>query len=57
MFADNFAERLRFSIDPNWYGELPRSYFFDAKHNMSSHSGIMTKALLPGWFGIPIKFD
>lgn len=50
MFADNFTERLRFSIDPNWFGELPRSYFFDAQHNMQSHSGIMTHELLQQWF-------
>lgn len=51
MFADSFEERLRFSIDPNWYGELPRSYFFDADHQMHSHSGIMTRELLLQWFG------
>jgi hypothetical protein len=28
--------------DPGWYGELPRSYFYDAEHNMMSHSGILT---------------
>ena len=50
MFADSFAERLRFSIDPSWYGELPRSYFFDADHQMQSHSGIMTRELLEQWF-------
>lgn len=50
MFADSFEERLRFSIDPNWYGELPRSYFFDADHQMQSHSGIMTRELLEQWF-------
>jgi len=51
MFADSFEERLRFSIDPAWYGELPRSYFFDADHNMHAHSGIMTRGLLAEWFG------
>ena len=55
MFADNFTERLRFSIDPAWYGELPRSYFFDADHNMQSHSGIMTLDLLTSWFEQEIK--
>lgn len=50
MFADSFEERLRFSIDPSWYGELPRSYFFDADHQMQSHSGIMTPELLEQWF-------
>ena len=51
MFADSFAERLRFSIDPNWYGELPRSYFFDESHEFKAHSGIVSEALLAEWFG------
>lgn len=46
MFADNFTERLRYSIDPNWYGELPRSYLFDATHQAISHSGVLTKEQL-----------
>jgi len=57
MFADSFVERLRFSIDPGWYGELPRSYFFDENHNMRSHSGIVSQELLESWFIQPITFE
>ncbi len=46
MFADAFIERLRFSIDPNWYGELPRSYFYNADHAFTAHSGILTRETL-----------
>lgn len=46
MFADSFAERLRYTIDPYWFGELPRSYYYDADHNSRSHSGIMTRDML-----------
>ncbi len=56
MFADSFIERLRFSIDPNWYGELPRSYFFDSNHAMKSHSGIVSEELLQEWFSAPLIF-
>lgn len=56
MFADSFVERLRFSIDPNWYGELPRSYFFDNKHAMQSHSGIVSEELLQNWFSRSLNF-
>jgi thiol-disulfide isomerase/thioredoxin len=55
MFADSFTERLRFSIDPAWFGELPRSYFFDTQHRMQSHSGIMTRELLQDWFQRELK--
>jgi thiol-disulfide isomerase/thioredoxin len=56
MFADSFVERLRFSIDPNWYGELPRSYFFDSNHAMKSHSGIVSEELLQEWFNRTLNF-
>lgn len=56
MFADSFTERLRFSVDPLWYGELPRSYFFDSEHQQQSHSGIMTPELLESWFSRSINF-
>ena len=46
MFADNFSERLRYSIDPNWYGELPRSYLFDTTHVSTAHSGVLTEEQL-----------
>lgn len=57
MFADSFTERLRFTIDPAWFGELPRSYFFDSQHNMQSHSGIMTRDLLQDWFQRELILD
>tara|TARA_R110002073_G_scaffold62594_2_gene156886 strand:- start:2376 stop:2846 length:471 start_codon:yes stop_codon:yes gene_type:complete len=56
MFADSFVERLRFSIDPNWYGELPRSYYFDSDHRMQSHSGIVSQELLQDWFSRSLNF-
>lgn len=28
IFSDPFLEKLRFSIDPGWQGELPRSYLY-----------------------------
>ena len=51
MFADSLTERLRYSIDPSWYGELPRSYFFEANHSFQAHSGIVSDELLAQWFG------
>jgi thiol-disulfide isomerase/thioredoxin len=50
MFADSFVERLRFSIDPMWYGELPRSYFYAPDHSFTAHSGILTAAKLAELF-------
>lgn len=50
MFADAFVERLRFSIDPLWHGELPRSYFFAADHSFHAHSGLLTRAQIDEFF-------
>lgn len=55
MFADDYTEPLRFSIDPQWFGELPRSYHFDAEHQFEAHSGIMTEAQLRSWLGLPVS--
>ncbi len=39
VFADSFTDRLRFEVDPQWYGELPRTYFFDADGRSTAVSG------------------
>lgn len=57
MFADRFTERLRYTIDPNWYGELPRSYFFSSGHQMSVHSGVMTLDILKAWFSHSLNLN
>ncbi len=49
-FADAFVEKLRFSIDPLWHGELPRSYFFAQDHSFESHSGVLSEEQLAKYF-------
>jgi hypothetical protein len=49
VFENNMAQQLRYEIDPNWYGELPRSYLFDAQHNRQAISGILRTAVLQRW--------
>ena len=49
IFADDMPERLRYRIDPNWFGELPRAYFYDAQHKRTSKSGVLSPALLKDW--------
>lgn len=48
-FADDFAERIRYAVDPEWRGELPRAYFFDAGHRSTGHSGVLDAAELEAW--------
>ena len=49
IFADGFGERLRFSVDPKWRGELPRTYFYDAANRVEAHSGRLDRARIDDW--------
>ena len=49
IFSKTSVQKLRYEIDPGWYGELPRSYFYDAEHQRKSLSGIVTEAHFMDW--------
>ncbi len=53
VFADPVPERLRYSIDPAWRGELPRTYLFDAAHRREAHSGLLNEAQIKDWLKRP----
>jgi thiol-disulfide isomerase/thioredoxin len=48
-FADEFAEKVRFAVDRKWHGELPRTYFFNAQHDSTAHSGVLDSATTEAW--------
>jgi thiol-disulfide isomerase/thioredoxin len=43
VFAEENTQKLRFEIDPKWYGEIPRTYFFNAAHKREGVSGVLTQ--------------
>ncbi|UOA09480.1 hypothetical protein [Methylobacter sp. S3L5C] len=43
VYADENTQKLQFEIDPKWYGELPRTYFFDKTHQRESISGVLSE--------------
>ena len=47
LFTEYADASLRYEIDPLWYGELPRSYFFDETHQRQGVSGVLKKVQLP----------
>lgn len=49
LFADPVAERLRYAVDRDWRGELPRTYLYDARHQAQAFSGRLDEARLRGW--------
>lgn len=48
-FADEYVERVRYAIDREWRGELPRAYFFDAAHRAEARSGKIDPAWAQAW--------
>jgi len=49
VFADEFAERLRYDVDPKWGGELPRTYFYASDHGRRAQSGRLDRERLEAW--------
>lgn len=41
IFGTADAQKLRYEIDPSWYGELPRTYFYDKSGNRTAKSGAL----------------
>jgi hypothetical protein len=55
VYADDNTQKLQFGIDPKWYGELPRTYFFDKTHHREGVSGVLTKADYEAMFAKILK--
>ena len=48
-FTDGLADQSRFLVDPQWYGELPRSYFIEKNGKYHGKSGLVTQDMLTQW--------
>lgn len=46
IFAEEDAQTLRYEIDPAWFGELPKTYFFNSSHQRIGKSGALSKQQL-----------
>lgn len=55
-YADDNTEKLQYEIDPKWYGELPRTYFFDKAHQRTGISGVLTPEDYDAMFAKILKF-
>lgn len=49
VFQSENNQRIRYSIDPAWYGELPRSYFYRSGKLNKKRSGRLTMDDLEQW--------
>ena len=55
VFADPIPERLRMDIDRRWYGELPRTHFYDAAHRLEAFAGVVPEARLRDWIAANVR--
>ena len=44
IFGNADAQKLRYEIDPSWFGELPRTYFYTVTQTRTGKSGAMNSA-------------
>ena len=49
VFADDMPERLRREIDTRWYGEVPRTYFYDRQHQRDVKTGLVNRQFFEQW--------
>jgi len=49
VFAEGVVQRLRFEVDPAWYGEVPRSYLFSVGHNRQAVTGELKREQIDTW--------
>jgi thiol-disulfide isomerase/thioredoxin len=54
-FADEFVERVRYAVDPTWRGELPKTYFYDAKHRVTPRTGELDVQWVERWYAEQAK--
>lgn len=48
-FPDQQSMALRYAIDPQWHGELPRSFFYNETGQQKGHSGLLKGAQIKTW--------
>lgn len=55
-YGNESPDALAYAIDPEWHGELPRTFLFDGKGKKTAYSGILNKAKLrAGLFTGPVQ--
>ncbi|WP_444994358.1 TlpA family protein disulfide reductase [Aliikangiella sp. IMCC44359] len=48
-FSPDQYQALKYQIDPDWYGEMPRSYFYNSNHQRLAISGKLTQEMIIQW--------
>jgi thiol-disulfide isomerase/thioredoxin len=48
-YSDEFEDRVRYAVDRNWRGELPRTYLYDSGHRVQARSGLAERGWIEPW--------
>ena len=54
-FIDRFYERLRYEIDPDWAGELPRTVMIDRDGKAQALAGVADLSIVRAWLDAQSK--
>jgi hypothetical protein len=49
MFTDGFVERLRYEIDPQWHGEIPRTLLIERDGSITTIEGAADLEVVKAW--------
>ena len=49
VFGDNFVEPLRYEVDPQWRGEIPRTIMIDRNGAATVMDGVVDFSAVRGW--------
>jgi hypothetical protein len=50
-------EKLRFEIDRRWYGEIPRTHFYDRAHQREIKTGLINQQFVEDWIARNVTPD
>ncbi len=57
IFSEDMPERLRFEIDRRWYGEIPRTHFYDRAHQREIKTGLINQKFVEDWIAHNVTPD
>ena len=57
VFSEDMPERLRFEIDRRWYGEIPRTHFYDRTHQREIKTGLINQQFIEDWIARNVTPD
>ncbi|MDN5935593.1 MAG: hypothetical protein L0H75_05370 [Nitrosospira sp.] len=55
--ANGARDTAHYRRDHRWYGEVPRTYFYDRKHQREAKTGLISKKFVEDWLARNVAPD